>query len=263
MDALHAETGVEEDGKRAPRLGIASPAAGNAVSAWAPQLALITMRTTPGYDELPGVVGESEAVVRACGKRFTYRELPQPCVRDALAAVAEVDMVHFACHGEASTQDPSKSCLVLQQTPFGPEPPPPARGPAPIANRLTVAGILERLNGSDEDGVKMALRHRRRAWLAYLSACSTSTTRSAQLADEALHISGALQVAGFTHVVGSLWNVKDKVCVALAEAFYTALVEAQELCDAAVAEALRTAVLQVRSKYPSWQQWGAYIHLGA
>lgn len=56
--------------------------------------------------------------------------------------------------------------------------------------------------------------------LAYLSACSTTRTRP-ELADEAIHITGAFLLAGYRHVVGTLWPVVDRVCTQIAGTFYT------------------------------------------
>jgi len=40
--------------------------------------------------------------------------------------------------------------------------------------------------------------------LAYLSACSTAVT-GPELADESVHIVSAFQLAGYQHVIGTLW----------------------------------------------------------
>ncbi|OCK75295.1 hypothetical protein K432DRAFT_308871 [Lepidopterella palustris CBS 459.81] len=106
----------------------------------------------------------------------------------------------------------------------------------------------------------------RRAWIAYLSACSTAGMRTSRLADQGLYTSGAFQVAGFAHVVGSLWPVNDEVCVDVARVFYERRItpQGEPGQNRRVAAALREAVLHIRQRDPSsWRKWGAYIHSGA
>ena len=68
------------------------------------------------------------------------------------------------------------------------------------------------------------LNHRSpKADLAYISACSTVDIKVATLADENLHIASAFQLAGFRHVVASLWPHKDELCLEIAAKFYREL----------------------------------------
>jgi len=57
-------------------------------------------------------------------------------------------------------------------------------------------------------------------FLGYLSACSTTVNEVDALADKEIHIFSALQLAGFRHVVGTLWEVSDKHCVDVARVLY-------------------------------------------
>ena len=103
-----------------------------------------------------------------------------------------------------------------------------------------------------------------RTWIAYLSACSTARVEVKKLADECLHIASAFQVAGFAHVIGSLWPADDEICVRLAESFYRLLTDAgTKRSNKAVAEALRNAILDIRSDFPDISLWAAFIHSGA
>jgi CHAT domain-containing protein len=139
--------------------------------------------------------------------------------------------LHFCGHGVTNPDSPSRSHLVL-------------RGPEP---RLTVADI-SRLDLPDAE-------------LAYLSACGTAGTGAA-LADEALHVASALQLAGYRHVVGTLWEVDDEVALRIAGEMYRALDPAATETRQ-VAHALHRAVRAVRDRYRTspWF-WAAHIHVG-
>jgi CHAT domain-containing protein len=60
------------------------------------------------------------------------------------------------------------------------------------------------------------------AALAYLSACATSQT-SAGLADEAVHVTSAFQIAGYAQVIGTLWPAGDKISSEMARSIYASL----------------------------------------
>lgn len=117
----------------------------------------------------------------------------------------------------------------------------------PADRRLTVADI-SRL---DLPGAE----------LAYLSACGTAGTGAA-LADEALHLASALQLAGYRHVVGTLWETDDAVALDLAEKTYAALGAPRPVAERS-AQALHTAVRTVRDLYrDSPWFWAAHVHVG-
>jgi CHAT domain-containing protein len=100
--------------------------------------------------------------------------------------------------------------------------------------------------------------------LAYLSACSTAVT-SPDLADEAVHITGAFHLAGYQHVIGTLWPASDRFAARLAKDFYARLTRADP-ADGGVrfaAEALHHAVRSMRTRIPAVPGiWAAYIHVG-
>lgn len=207
------------------------------------KLTVVTMKITPGHDTLPGVSREKEVILKVCSGVYKCMELQQPDVNAVLKALADSDIIHFACHGMANIEDPSQSHLLLEKvTKNGRE-----------VDKLTVSHML-------------SLESPRQAWISYLSACSTAGIRAPRLADEGLHTSGAFQIAGFAHVIGSMWPVDDDVCVDVARVFYERLITAQGEApqDRRVAEALREAVVYIRQRDPSsWKKWGAYIHSGA
>ena len=101
--------------------------------------------------------------------------------------------------------------------------------------------------------------------LAYLSACSTALTRAAELIDEAIHLTAAFQLAGFPHVIGTLWEIDDTIAATIADTFYTHLRTRPDTLDTRhAADALHHAVRAVRDTYPRTPSlWAAHLHAGA
>jgi CHAT domain-containing protein len=90
-----------------------------------------------------------------------------------------------------------------------------------------------------------------------LSACTTAFG-GVELLDESVHIASALQLAGFTHVIGTLWPIADSVAPEVAEGFY------REVRNSGVpALALHNTVRQLRNRYPdSPSIWASHLHFG-
>jgi hypothetical protein len=207
------------------------------------KVVIVTMSTTPGQRRLRGVEEERAAIQKACNGIYTCSVLRQPTAEAVLESIGQSGIVHFACHGLSHKTDPSNSHLLLQKDDES----------GPVVDKLTVSKIF----GVDKSGS---------AWISYLSACSTAEVKDSKLADEGIHISSVLQIAGFAHVIGSLWSVEDKVCVQIAKNFYEALIQSDgnQSRNRAVAQALRSAVLQAKSSMSlDPHSWGAYIHSGA
>ena len=103
------------------------------------------------------------------------------------------------------------------------------------------------------------------AQLAYLSACRTARNDSVDLIDEGIHLTSAFQLAGFPHVIGTLWPIFDATAVRVAKDFYTRLESAPGMLDVnSSAQALHDSIQDLRHRYlvrPSC--WAAYIHAGA
>ncbi|MEV4174144.1 CHAT domain-containing protein [Nonomuraea sp. NPDC049709] len=155
--------------------------------------------------------------------------------RAVVAALPRHRVAHFSCHGLTDWTDPSASHLVLHDH---------------LSHPLTVAA-LSRLHLDDAD-------------LAFLSACSTSQS-NLRLTDEAVHIATGFQLAGFTHVVGTLWPIGDSIALDVAETFYRALSAggAGPLETGRSAQALHAAVGRVREAFPQQPGvWAAYVHIG-
>lgn len=102
------------------------------------------------------------------------------------------------------------------------------------------------------------------AELAFVSACETARG-TARLPDEALHLAGALQLAGYSHVVAAQWVAEDTVAQELTAHFYAELrhPDAPDRLDPTrSAYALQAAVRHVRRRVANPLLWAAYVHTG-
>ncbi|RAH69920.1 uncharacterized protein BO66DRAFT_438624 [Aspergillus aculeatinus CBS 121060] len=209
-----------------------------------PSLLIATMPDTPGHGALHGVRRESQAIKDTIAQAMDITELAGPSTGNVLSALQNSELVHFACHGYSDPGDPANSHLLLQKS----------SDSGMVVDKLTVSKLLDTHTMS-------------RAWIAYLSACSTAEIRDRRLLDEGLHITSGFLIAGFSHVIGSLWPAEDEVCVHMATYFYEALLARRATAtdpNRAVAEAVRDATLRIRSQY--WQNplaWALYTHVGA
>ncbi|POR39336.1 TPR domain-containing protein [Tolypocladium paradoxum] len=84
-------------------------------------------------------------------------------------------------------------------------------------------------------------------FLAHLSACGTGQNLDSSSADESLHLTSAFQLAGFRHVIGTLWEVDDQLCVDTARMTSEFLGE-KGLTDASVSTALHEATRMHRDR---------------
>ncbi|KAK8055360.1 hypothetical protein PG993_000587 [Apiospora rasikravindrae] len=143
---------------------------------------------------------------------------PKPLWEEVLAALDDCNIFHFAGHGNTDTSDPLKSALVLDDKP------------------LAVADFFGRK------------RQDRQMFLAYLSACGTGQIRNDKLMDEGLHLITAFQLAGFQHVVGTLWEVSDELCVTVATKTYEWVLQ-HGLNSKSVSEGLHHATHGLRGQW--------------
>ncbi|MET9966837.1 CHAT domain-containing protein [Streptomyces sp. NPDC006356] len=188
---------------------------------------VVAMRRTPGGPgALPAAEREAALAARALPQAWTG--LDETATRQhILERLAGSNYAHFACHAVADPLDPAQGRLLTHDH---------------LDTPLTVADV------SELDLV---------AELAFLSACATSQA-PLTLVDESLHITGAFQLAGFRHVIGTLWEIDDAISLELATAFY----ERGNPGDA-VAYALHSAVRGLRDRYPLVPTlWAAHIHSG-
>ncbi|GAA0248823.1 hypothetical protein GCM10010492_55950 [Saccharothrix mutabilis subsp. mutabilis] len=182
-------------------------------------------------EALPGIGREAEAIRRLVPDARLLRTPTRDAVLEALPGH---HIAHFACHGHADRADPSRSRLVLADH---------------ATNPLTVTEVAALRLSAD---------------LAYLSACDTSVT-APELADESVHITGAFHLAGYRHVVGTLWPIDDTTAAELATEFYTRLTDGGTAPPepARSASALHEATRTLRARHPGTPTaWAAYTHTG-
>jgi len=191
----------------------------------------VAMPHTPGASDLPGAQAETAGLQRRFPSRVTMLTGPQATHDAVLTALPAARWAHFACHGATDPGNPSASRLLLtdhQQRP------------------LTVTDVA-RLRLDDAE-------------LAFLSACSTA--HPGELADEAIHLASAFQLAGYRHVIATLWPIGDQHAVDLADDIYTTLTTTG---DGDAAGAVHTAVGRMRRRW-GWDTpsvWASHIHAGA
>lgn len=146
-----------------------------------------------------------------------------------LSALARSTLAHFACHCTIDIANPSLGVLLLEDH----------RG-----QPLTIRDI-GRLRLADAE-------------LAYLSACSTARTDAA-LPDEAVHFAAAFQLAGYRHVVATLWPTDDTISASVSSRVYGSLAAGH-----GPAVALHIAMRRLRDELPdSPSDWAGHLHHGA
>lgn len=190
------------------------------------------------WKPLQNVAMEANEIIKAVNGTFTTR-LNTPTTAQVLEQLPTHNVIHFACHGVSDRNNPSNSHLILNGNHSEP-------------GKLTV-GAMANMNIHN-------------AQVAYLSACCTADNPSSELADESIHIASGFQLAGFSHVLATLWESQDEACRIVAAEFYRRLFsgENEGLGHQAVSTAFHHAVLKLRSDCLAQPvKWAAFIHTGA
>ncbi len=194
------------------------------------RMLVVAMPETPGLPPLPDAEEDVEAVT-ACFPGRTSVVVGPEATRDAVCrALGDHSWAHFSCHGDLDLHAPSYSGLRLHD------------------GTLTVADLG-----------RLRLEH---ADFAFLSSCSTALSGFG-LPDEALHISAALQFAGYRHVVATMWTTLGRYGSLVADHLYDFLATNGELASEECALALHHAVRELRAQ-PGMELviWTPFIHTG-
>jgi len=185
------------------------------------EIVLVAMQKTPEQNDLPFAAQEIHELERHCSSMKLQVKKPSPYKEEVLSALNSCKIFHFAGHGLTNSSDPSKSRLLLEDWKIEP---------------LTVASLLE------------TNLQKRMPFLAYLSACGTGQMKNDELIDEGLHLISACQLAGFQHVIGTLWEVNDKSCVDMATRTYKWMLD-RGMSDQSVSEGLHHASRWLRHQW--------------
>lgn len=187
----------------------------------------VALQQTPTWDDLPRTAEEASALhTDSPGGHLLLDDDATP--ERVMSLLPDATWAHFACHANVHPALPSHSSLILH------------------GDALFLSEISE-----------LNLDH---AELAYLSACSTAA-RGGRLTDESLHLASAFQLAGFRHVIASLWAMNDRIAASAAGAFYQRL-PATPTADHA-ATALHHVIRDLRTEHPGRPDlWAALIHSG-
>lgn len=205
------------------------PAAGTA-----PHTLVVAVPDAENAPALPGAAAEAAALAELLPDSLVLSGA-QATYENVVRALPAHPVAHLSCHGLTFWENPAAGMLLLH-------------------DHLTRPLTVEQLSA-------MELPH---ADLAYLSACGTSHTHP-HSADEALHITGAFQLAGYRRVIGTLWPVDDTTSVEITRATYTDLTHGGSTPPRTdlSAQSLHRAVRALRDRYPtSPSLWAGYVHVG-
>ncbi|KAL5319062.1 hypothetical protein ACEPPN_014132 [Leptodophora sp. 'Broadleaf-Isolate-01'] len=182
------------------------------------QALLVAMEHTPGNEALPFATKEVAMVRDLCRSMSLQPTEPGCRKQDIKSNLPDCKIFHFAGHGGTDEYDASNSRLIMEDS------------------TLRVAELLE-----------MNLLERS-PFLAYLSACGTGRIKDERSTDESIHLISAFQLAGFRHVVGTLWEVKDELCVDMARITYEGMRDGG-MTDESVCRGLHQASRMLRNQY--------------
>jgi tetratricopeptide (TPR) repeat protein len=194
---------------------------------------IVSMPETPGEADLPGAASEAAALRDLAGYSAVALNGRDATHDSVLQALRQAHWAHFACHAVAEVGAPSASRLILHDHESHP---------------LTVRDISAGLR-SDSAG------------LALLSACESADSGGIAMADEAISLASTFQLAGFPHVIASLWPVPDAAALRVVRYFYAAL--AGDLDPGRAPAALHEAVRRYRTGRENHPLlWSPFIHSG-
>ncbi|KAH7113920.1 CHAT domain-containing protein [Dactylonectria estremocensis] len=184
---------------------------------------LVGIENASGYSRLPFANKEISVILNLCKSLELNPLQPGRSKPDIVPHLGTCSIFHFAGHGYSAEEDPAESFLALEDGP------------------LKVAELLD-----------MNLQQHS-PFLAFLSACGTGRSKDQRLLDENINLISAFQLAGFRHVIGTLWNVDDEVCVDIARITYEGMRD-EGLSDTSICRGLHRASRLLRDRWVESQK---------
>ena len=194
---------------------------------------IVAMPHTYGAADLPGAETEANDLASRFDNN-TFLSGPSATHAAVTEAMGKHPWAHFACHGVQNLLAPSRGRLLLHDGP------------------LTIPQLMAlRLNSPS---------------FVFLSACETYRGGTV-VPDEGITLASALQLAGYQHVIATLWQIgitASDVARHVYDQILTQTGGTTELDADAAAVALRTAILTLLAESPGIPPlyWAAYIHTG-
>ena len=184
---------------------------------------------------LPGAFKEMQ-VVQATNTQVTTLISAMATPTAVLERLRDHKFAHFVCHGILELGKPFDAAFRLYKD-----------------KRLSLLDIIRSRLPEAE--------------FAFLSACHTAELTEESIADEALHLTAAMQYCGFRSVVGTMWEMLDTDGQDLARSFYKRVfsdTKHEVRYYERTAEALRDAVINLRGKKRmTLERWVNFVHYGA
>ncbi|MEH1877034.1 CHAT domain-containing protein [Nostoc sp.] len=143
-----------------------------------------------------------------------------------IANLAEVNCLHFSCHGSFNLNNPANSCLLLNG--------------AIVNEKLDLNKCLTLGDLFNKDFNLNQCR------LVVLSACETGIVDSQNISDEYIGLPSGFLYAGSSSVISSLWTVDDVSTAFLFIQLYETLQNYPELKQGDIAVALNKALTWLR-----------------
>jgi CHAT domain-containing protein len=179
----------------------------------------------------PGDLEGTAAEARILATEITGASLlagEDATVDNVTAHLAEASWVHVACHAVSDPRAPSRGRLLLHD--------------------------------GDLDITQISRMRPPNADLIYLSACATAQGGVLQ-ADEVITVASACQLAGFRHVIGTLWPVTDDHAALAAQMFYEELLKTAKTENSATI--LNRITRELRDNEADKPDlWSQFIHTG-
>ncbi|KAB5587741.1 hypothetical protein CTheo_8818 [Ceratobasidium theobromae] len=207
------------------------------------EILVFTEEHTLGHSALPGTKVELNHLKKIFTgsphvKLIEGDSLHKESIEKVIQAIGMYTNVHLACHG-SQKPNPLKSAFHLT--------------PGNLTMDMLMRGKFE--------GKK----------LAFCSACQTAQGDE-EVPDEHLYLAASMKIAGFDHVIGTRWSIKDDDAPAITNRFYRGIFRNDMLDYSQVAHALHVATWE-HFEYLTQEKklsiddavicLAAYIHVGS